>query len=101
MSADDTVGFYARVQLGGEVYRILNGRSTMRRIKGPLRLGEELDVPTLFGRLKATVTRLDSERRATAETEGAILPLELGSDYRGCWTCDICLDKRGIARIAL
>ena len=82
----DKLKFSACVRMGGEVYRWRRGAPTQRPIRGRLKLGEWLSVPTLFGRVKAKVTKTD-KYHAQAESDGLLCWLTFAEDDRRCWTC--------------
>lgn len=101
MTAPSKLDFHVRIRDGGIVYRFgKDGKPTMRSIKGPLRLGEALYVPTLFGPCRATVTECGDDK-ASAESGTLLCSLDFGDDDRACWTCSTALDKRGLKRLAL
>lgn len=92
----DTVGFYGRVRMGGEVWRLdAEGAPLREPIKDALRMGEKVVCPSLFGHEIAEVTECrDGEARA--ESKGLIYPLRFAEDDRGCWTCEVSLSKRAV-----
>lgn len=94
----DTIGFHARIVSGGEVYRIRDGKPTVSPIKGALYLGDELSVPTLFGRCIATVTECGDDK-ATAESGDTLCWLAFGEDDRRCWTCAVSGSKRALTSV--
>jgi hypothetical protein len=99
MSESPTVGFYARVVDGGEVWRMRkDGKPTRRPIKGPLKRGEKVYCPSLFGCEVATVTECGANE-ARAESEGLIYPLQFASDDRKCWSCSMSLSKRALTSV--
>lgn len=98
MTPDPTPGYHGRLQMGGEVYRFTpDGHDTGRPIKDALKLGEQLSVPTLFGRAKAKVTEMRDDR-ATAMSGDLICWLRFGADDRACWTCTTTGDAKALVK---
>lgn len=99
MSEPETVGFYARILDGREVWRVKSdGSPTRRRITGALKLGEQLFVPTIGGWALAKVTSC-GDGEATAEDEHTIYPLHIAKDERKCWACSVTLVKRAVTGV--
>ncbi len=94
----DILGFHARVLDGGEVWPYRGGKVVKRPIKGPLKLGQRVCVPSLFGYADAKVTDC-GDGRATATSGQTSFPLSFAADDRGCWTCSTALDMRALASI--
>ncbi len=93
MSATGYIG-----RLGGVVYHLCKGDDWLERpIKAPLTVGEWVVVPTLFGTVKAQVTRCDA-KHATAMSGGMICWLTFGEDDRGCWTCGVTGDAKALVK---